>query len=123
MEHQIGAWAEVTATVTEADTAIHFRSGDVAVLATPRVVALVEEAACEAIRPSVPKGRTTVGTRIELDHLAPSPIGSEVVARAEVVSLDGNWIEFSVVVTMGDSEVARGRHFRVGVVRDRFEAS
>lgn len=123
MEHQIGAWAEVAATVTEADTAIHFGSGDVAVLATPRVVALVEEAACLAIRTSVPQGRTTVGTRIELDHLLPSPVGSEVVARAEVVSLDGHWIEFSVSVTMDDTEVARGRHLRVGVARDRFEAS
>ncbi len=123
MEHQIGAWAEVTTTVSETDTAIHFGSGDVAVLATPRVVALVEEAACEAIRSSMEDGRTTVGTRIELDHLLPSPIGSEVVARAEVVSLDGHWIEFGVVVTMDDREVARGRHYRVGVGRDRFEAS
>ncbi|NOX22024.1 MAG: thioesterase [Actinobacteria bacterium] len=121
MEHQIGAWAEVTTTVSETDTAIHFGSGDVAVLATPRVVALVEEAACNAIRTSMEEGRTTVGTRIELDHLLPSPVGSQVIARAEVVSVDGHWIEFAVAVTMDGREVARGRHYRVGVARERFE--
>ncbi|MCH8985430.1 MAG: hypothetical protein IIB04_02305 [Acidobacteria bacterium] len=121
MDELVGSWAEITAIVTDTDTALYLGSGDVPVLGTPRVVALVEEASCAAIRDGLEEGRTTVGTRIELDHLSPSAVGSEITARAEVISVDGNWVDLAVSVMMGDEEVARGRHLRVVVSRDRFE--
>lgn len=121
MDELVGSWAEITAIVTDTDTALYLGSGDVPVLGTPRVVALVEEASCAAIRDGLEEGRTTVGTRIELDHLSPSAVGSEITARAEVISVDGNWVDFAVSVMMGDEEVARGRHLRVVVSRDRFD--
>lgn len=121
MDELVGSWAEITAIVTDTDTALHLGSGDVLVLGTPRIVALVEQASCAAIRDGLEEGRTTVGTRIELDHLLPSAVGAEVVARAEVVSVDGNWVDLAVSVMMGEEEVARGRHLRVVVSRDRFE--
>lgn len=121
MDELVGSWAEITAIVTDTDTALYLGSGDVPVLGTPRVVALVEEASCAAIRDGLEEGRTTVGTRIELDHLSPSAVGSEITARAEVISVDGNWVDLAVSVMMGDEEVARGRHLRVVVSRDRFD--
>lgn len=121
MDEFVGSWAEITAIVTDTDTALYLGSGDVPVLGTPRVVALVEEASCAAIRDGLEEGRTTVGTRIELDHLFPSVVGSKITARAEVISIDGNWVDFAVSVMMGDEEVARGRHLRVVVSKDRFE--
>ncbi|MCH7669672.1 MAG: thioesterase [Acidobacteria bacterium] len=121
MDELVGSWAEITAIVTDTDTALYLGSGDVPVLGTPRVVALVEEASCAAISDGLEEGRTTVGTRIELDHLSPSAVGAEIIARAEVISVDGNWVDLAVSVMMGDEEVARGRHLRVVVSRDRFE--
>src|SRR5688572_19421107 len=75
-----GLSATVTLTVTEADTAIALGSGDVPVLATPRIVALVEEATVAAVAPVLDDGATTVGTRVELDHHAPTRVGATVVA-------------------------------------------
>ncbi|HEY7201259.1 MAG TPA: hotdog domain-containing protein [Candidatus Dormibacteraeota bacterium] len=112
--------AQVRLTVAEADSAISMRSGDVPVLATPRVVALCEEAACAALAGALDPGATSVGTWIELDHLAPSPIGSEVVAEAALVNADGRRLEFALTVTQGDAVVARGRHRRQVVDRARF---
>src|SRR5205823_228214 len=96
------------------------RSGDVPVLATPRVVALCEEAACAALAGSLEPGSTSVGTWIELDHLAPSPIGLEVVAEAALRHADGRRLEFDVIVSQGAEVVARGRHRRQVVDRARF---
>jgi fluoroacetyl-CoA thioesterase len=118
----VGLSATIDLTVTEADTAISFGSGDVRVLATPRVVALVEEAAVAALAGHLTEGFTTVGTRIHLDHVAPSPVGSTVTATAEVVDVERRTIVFEVQTTMGDQVVARGEHTRVSVERERFDA-
>jgi predicted thioesterase len=83
-------------TVTESDLAIAFRSGDVPVLATPRVVALLEEATLAALDGVLEAGQTSVGMRINLDHLAPSCSGSEVVAQAQLNQVDGRRLTFSV---------------------------
>ena len=115
-----GLQAHITVTVTEADTAIAFGSGSVPVLATPRVVALVEAAAVAAVAGRTPEGTTTVGTRIVLDHLVASPLGSQVTAHAEVASVDGRRTSFAVWVTMDGREVARGDHVRATVATDGF---
>lgn len=111
----VGLRAEVGITVTDADTAIALGSGAVPVLATPRLVALVEAAAVAAVDGSLPEGMTTVGTRIELDHVAASPVGSRVVAHAAVTAVDGRKTEFGVWATMDGRDVARGTHLRVTV--------
>ena len=108
--------------VGDGDTAIAMRSGDVAVLATPRLVALCEEACVAAVGP-VPEGRTTVGTRIEMDHTKATPVGGRVVAEARLAggSLEERRLEFEVVARDGDGEeVGRARHWRAVVRRDRF---
>lgn len=107
-------------TVGEADTAIAFKSGDVPVLATPRVVALAEQAAVAAIVGQILEGRTSVGIHAELHHVKASAVGSTVVARAEVIDQSGRAITFEFAVTEDGETVAYGTHQRVIVDRDRF---
>ena len=97
-----------------------YGSGTVPVLATPRVIALVEAAAVAAVAGHVADGMTTVGTRIELDHLVPSSLGSDVIAYAEVIGVAGRRTTFLVGATMGGRLVARGEHTRVSVPIDGF---
>lgn len=114
------AFAEVRLEVSLADSAIAFRSGDVPVLATPRVLALCEEATVAAITPHLEPGATSVGTRVELDHLRATPVGGEVTARAELIRVDDRVTTFRVDVVEGEAPVARGLVTRVVVDRARF---
>ena len=84
-------------------------------LATPRVLALAERATVAAVAGALAAGATTVGTRVELDHLAPSPIGAEVEVEAVLEQVTGRRLEFAVGVAGGDRPVARGRVIRVVV--------
>ncbi|MBT8202531.1 MAG: thioesterase [Acidimicrobiia bacterium] len=118
---QPGLTAEIALVVGDADTAIAFGSGDVPVLATPRLIALCEEATVAAIAGQLPDGTTTVGTRVEADHTRASFAGDSVTARATLVDADGRRLQFTV--TVGDREgtpVAVARIWRVVVERDRF---
>lgn len=109
-----GLTAEASLTVGEADTAIFLGSGDVAVLGTPRVVALAEEATVAAVTAHLSAGLTTVGARVEIDHLRPSRVGDRVVASARLEQVDGRQLVFSVEV----ADVASGRALaQVRVVR------
>ena len=114
--------ASVTVRVTEADTARALGSGDVDVLGTPRALALAEAATLRAAAASLAPGQTTVGTRVELDHLAPSPVGATVRADAELVYRSGRRLTFDVRLTQDGREVAAGRVVRAIVDRDRFTA-
>ncbi len=120
---EIGATANMSFTVDEASTAIALGSGDVPVLATPKVVALVESAAVAALAGMLEDGQTSVGTNVTLDHLAPTPVGGSVLATATVTSVDRRTIRFDVAVTDDDRTVARGTHVRVVVDRSRFGGS
>jgi predicted thioesterase len=115
-----GLRAEQTITVADSDTAIAYGSGSVPVLATPRVIALCEAVAVAAVADHLTDGMTTVGTRIELDHLVASPIGTTVAASATVVAVDGRRSTFDVRATMGEVIVARGVHTRVTVQEEGF---
>jgi predicted thioesterase len=115
-----GLAATVELTVTAADTAVAFRSGDVPVLATPRVVALVEEATVAAVAGALEPGATTVGARVELEHLAATSVGATVAAGARLIAIDGRRLEFEVVLNEGTQLVARGRVDRIVVDRERF---
>lgn len=120
MEIEVGTSAVVHLVVGVGDTAIALGSGDVPVLGTPRVVALMEQAAVAALAGTLDEGATSVGTRITVDHLAASLVGVEVTATAEVVGLDGRAVSFRLAVDEGDRQVATGTHVRYVVDRNRF---
>ena len=106
--------------VTDADTAVAHGSGDVPVLATPRVVALCEEATCLAVRDELPDGDTTVGMRVQLDHLSPTRVGAAVTADATLEKVEGRRLTFTVSVSDDRGLVAAGKITRVIVSADRF---
>lgn len=115
-----GLSGSVSLTVTADDTALAFGSGDVPVLATPRIVGLVEEAACAALADRVGPLQTSVGVRVEIDHRRPTRIGGSVTASALLTAIDGRRLDFTVTVREGEQEVASGLHRRVIVDRDVF---
>ena len=115
-----GLTAEITIAVTEADTALSLGSGDVDVLGTPRVIALCEEASIRAIEAQLPKGHTSVGTRVQLDHLHPTAVGRKVRAESRLERVEGRRLTFSVAVRDDRGLVAAGKLTRVVVETDRF---
>lgn len=106
--------------VGAADTARAMRSGTVDVLATPRVIALCEEATCVALEGRVPEGHTSVGMRVQIDHLQPTPVGGEVTAEATLEKIDGRRLTFTVSASDARGLVAAGKVTRVVVDLDRF---
>jgi predicted thioesterase len=116
-----GAGSDLVHLVGDGDTAAAMGSGDVAVLATPRLLALAEAATVAALGRALEDGQTTVGSRIELEHLAASPVGTRVTVRAELTAVDGRLLRFDVSAQHPDGTVvARGRITRVVVDRARF---
>jgi fluoroacetyl-CoA thioesterase len=127
MSLQPGMRSSVTIVVTEADTAIAVGSGDVPVLATPRVLALAEAAAVQAIAGALPDGQTSVGTAAELEHRLASATGTEIVVEAELTGIAGRRLTFRFMAVHGrpgDPEdrvvVSEGTIQRVIVNRDSF---
>lgn len=108
--------------MTDDDTARALGSGDLPVLATPRLLAWCEAASCRAVADDLPEGRTSVGTRVTLEHLRPTPVGVPVRVTAEVVHADGRLLRFAVRAEAGDDLVATGEVTRVVVDADRFMA-
>ena len=120
---QVGDSSTVTHVVTEADTATAFGSGDVDVLGTPKVVALVEAATVAAIAGQVTDTETTVGAHVDLEHLRPTRVGAAVTAEATLREVDGNRLVFDVRLLEEGRLVARGTVTRVLVDRARFNAA
>jgi fluoroacetyl-CoA thioesterase len=116
-----GLRAALDHTVTAADTAAVLGSGDVAVLGTPRVLALAERACVAALAGGLDAGATTVGVHVELDHLAATPVGAAVRVEAALERVDGRRLELAVRAEAGGRLVAAGRVVRVVVDRDAFE--
>ena len=115
-----GLSASATLLVEEGDTALAVGSGDVPVLATPRLVALAEQATGEAGAARLEPGTTTVGYEVQLAHLSPTPIGAKVTAEVILESIEGRRLCFRVAVNDARGLVAAGRITRVIVVRERF---
>lgn len=107
-------------TVTEAVTAIAMGSGDMPVLATPSMMALMENAAMLAVADHLPEGCTTVGGHITSSHLKPSKLGDKVTATATVTRVEGKKIEFKVEAHCGDTMLGEGTHLRFIVDREKF---
>ena len=106
--------------VTEAVTAIEMGSGDMPVLATPAMMALMENAAMLAVARHLPEGCTTVGGHITASHLKPTPVGETVTATATVTRVEGKKIEFKVEAHCGDTLLGEGTHLRFIVDREKF---
>ena len=106
--------------VDEAVTAIKMGSGDMPVLATPAMMALMENAAMLAVADHLPGGCTTVGGHIASSHVKPSKLGDTVTATATVTSVEGKKIEFKVEAYCGDTLHGEGTHLRFIVEREKF---
>ena len=116
---ETGLRAGLVHTVTADDTASAVGSGDLPVLATPRLLALAEAATIAALAEGqLPAERTSVGTRVELEHLRPTPVGETVAVAAELIHVDGRLLRFEVVVT-DDADLVVGRALVTRVVVDR----
>ena len=122
----VGLRATVRATVTEADTAEAMGSGDVPVLATPRLLALAEAAAIVAVGPSLGAGLTSVGTSVSLEHRLASPLGADIDVEAELTEVDGRRLVFSFIARAADTDedvvIGAGTIERVVLDRARFIA-
>lgn len=110
--------------VSAADTAVRQGSGALEVLATPRLIAWLEAATCAVADSVLDSARTSVGARVEVEHLAPSPVGATIVTTAVVTHVEGNLVTFSVVGVdaAGGAVVGRGTVTRAVVDRSRFLA-
>jgi len=115
-----GLAATVELLVGANDTAAAFSSGAVAVLATPRLIGLLEEAAFRAVLPALAEEQTTVGTRVDVRHLAATPVGMRVTASAELVEVDGRMLRFRVQAHDARELVMEGMHERAIINRARF---
>lgn len=118
----VGMSAEKVLTVGENDTAEKWGSGTLPVLATPKMILLIEETAMAAVAAELPEGDTTVGTLVDVKHVSSSPVGSEVRCRVEVVEVDRARVRFSVSVTDAFGDVGTGFHERFVVHSDKFMA-
>ena len=123
MAPRTGLSARIDLEVTEADTAEAIGSGSVPVLATPRLIALCEEASCLAVDAHLPANGTSVAKRLQFDHLVPVGIGATVWAEATLDRIEGRRLVFTVSVSEGGGLVAAGKLVRVIVDRDAFLAN
>jgi predicted thioesterase len=119
---KIGDRASVERTVAEHDTAAALGSGDLAVLSTPRLLAWCEAATCAVVASYLTAQQTSLGTRVQLDHVGASAVGSVVRVTAAVSYVDGRLVRFEVVARDGEDDrmVAHGEVTRVVVDRERF---
>lgn len=117
----VAASVELTFTVDEGDTAAALGSGSLAVLATPRLLAWMEAATCASLEPLISSERTSVGTRVDLQHSAASPVGATVIVSADPAYADGRLHRLRVSARHTDGKiVATGEITRVIVDTDRF---
>jgi fluoroacetyl-CoA thioesterase len=115
-----GLSAEVNMVVSEADTASRWGSGLVPVYSTPALVGLMEAAAVKALDGKLEPEKTTVGGRIDVHHLAATPVGMAVWARAELVSIDGRKLGFHVEAWDEAEKIGEATHERFVVDTEKF---
>jgi Predicted thioesterase len=108
----VGAVGEAAVTVTAENTAERFGNKGAAVFATPLLVGLMEQASIKAIKPYLAAGQGSVGTRVEISHLAATPVGMTVRATAELTEIAGKKLTFAVTAYDDREKVGEGRHER-----------
>jgi predicted thioesterase len=117
-----GLTGESETTVTENDTAERWGSGLVPVFGTPSLVALMENAAVRALEGSLAPGQTSVGGRMDVQHLAPTPVGMGVRTRAELTEVVGRRLVFEIEAWDEIEQIGRGNHERFVVDQAAFVA-
>ena len=117
-----GLVGEAALVVGETHTASHLGSGAVAVLATPVMVALMEDAARSSVDSKLDQGQLSVGVNLNVSHLAATPVGMRVTARAELVAVDGRRLTFKVEAHDEREKIGEGTHVRAIINLDRFMA-
>ncbi len=110
---RIGQTHAITRTVTPELTAERFGNPDVAVFATPALVALLEATAIELISPALVDDQGSVGTHVEVSHMAPTPAGMTITTRAELIEMDGRRMTFKVEARDDIEQIASGSHERI----------
>ena len=106
--------------VIHENTAAVVGSGSLEVFATPMMIALMENAALNTVKPFLAEGEATVGTEISVTHDAPTPIGETVTAEAELIAVDRRKLQFQVQARVGDEIIGKGTHTRVIINEERF---
>ena len=119
---QVGLKNSAEAIVTENDTALQVGSGSLKVLATPKMLALIEKAAADLVEKNLPVEYTSVGTLLNVSHSAPTPVGMKFSAEAKISEVDGRKIIFEVVAFDECGEIGRGTHERFIVGREKFQS-
>ncbi len=109
-------------TVTEDKTAEVMKSGTLKVLATPAMIALIEETAWKSVQSELGEGQGTVGTNLNVDHVAPTPLGMKVRCETELVEVDGRKLKFDVKVYDECGLIGKGTHERFIIVSEKFQA-
>lgn len=117
---EIGLTHTSNLVVADGNTAIALGSGDMPVLATPAMMALMENAAMLAVASELEDGETTVGGHIESSHLRPMSVGTEVAATATLEKIDGRKLYFKIVASQGETIIGEGTHLRFIVNREKF---
>ena len=117
-----GIKAEKTETVTDRNTAAAWGSGGITVYATPAMIALMEGAAYSAVQNLLPSGWSTVGTELNVKHIAATTLGLNVNARAELLNIDGRALLFKVEAFDEAGKIGEGTHNRFIIDIDKFLA-
>jgi predicted thioesterase len=118
----VGMRGEASLVVGEAQTAAAFGAGGVLVLGTPVMIGLMENAAWQLVQPELPEGESTVGTLVNVRHLAATPMGGHVVATAELIEIDDRRLVFRVSARDDTQLIGEGTHERFRIVLERFLA-
>ena len=122
MSLQVGARGRAECVVNEENTAAAVGSGLLPVFATPAMVALMENAAVNAVQASLAEGEGTVGTRLEVSHDAATPVGMKVWAEAELTAVEGRKLTFAVAAFDEAGPIGRGVHQRFVIQNEKFLA-
>lgn len=117
-----GLFAEKTETVSEKNTASALGSGSLAVYATPAMIAIMEGAAVSAVDPLLPPGCSSVGTELNIKHIAATPLGMKISAKAELLSVDGKSLLFRVEAFDEAGKIGEGEHRRFIIEIEKFMA-
>ncbi len=121
MELKAGIRGRAEAAVTSENTALALGSGTLRVFATPALAALAEKTCWQSVAPALAPGQGTVGTRLELSHNAPTPVGGTAVCESELIAVEGRKLTFHAVVSDGTGPVAEIRHERFIVTDESFQ--
>ncbi len=119
---EIGKTAEITVTVDDTNTAKAVGSGSLEVFATPAMIALMEKTACKCIENALEEGTTTVGTKINAEHIAATPVGLEVTCVCELAAVNGRCLEFKIEAFDKAGLIGRAIHERFIVQSEKFLA-